>query len=275
LSHGRLAARFIDGARGRILVVARFPRKGHGHSVLVVPPFAEEMNKSRRAIALLADELAARGVATLLPDLGGTGDSAGEFADADWDAWRSDVVAAARWAEAEGWPVDAVLGIRLGCVLAAEAVRRMPQPVSRTVFWAPVPDGQAYLTQFLRLRVAATMVSDGPAESTASLRSRLQAGEVLQIAGYALGPGLARQLDGIRLADAVSPALGELCWMEVTRTEPPEMTEAAGRTIEKARGSGARIAPVAVGGEPFWASTEIVVNRPLLDGTIAALAGPR
>lgn len=266
-------ARFIDGARGRILVVARFPRASSGQAVLIVPPFAEEMNKSRRAIALLADALAARGIATLLPDLGGTGDSAGEFADADWDAWRRDVAAAAGWADAEGWPVHAVLGIRLGCVLAAEAVSRMPRPVSRTVFWAPVQDGQTYLTQFLRLRVAATMVSDGPAETTAILRSRLLAGEVVQVAGYALGPRLARQLDEIRLADAVSPALGELCWMEVTRTEPPEMTEAASRAIEKARASGARVTPRAVGGEPFWASTEIVVNRPLLDGTIATLAG--
>lgn len=253
--------------------MARFPGLGTGRSVLVVPPFAEEMNKSRRAIAQLADGLATCGIATVLPDLGGTGDSDGEFCDADWDAWRRDIVATAAWADAEGWPVGAMLGIRLGCVLAAEAVREMPGPISHTVFWAPILDGRAYLTQFLRLRVAATMVSDGPAETTSSLRSRMTAGDALEVAGYALGPRLAQQIDHIRLADAISPALGELCWMEVTRTDPPTMPEAAGRAIDKARASAARISPLAVAGEPFWASTEIVVNRHLVDGTIATLAG--
>jgi exosortase A-associated hydrolase 2 len=274
LSRHRLVARFIDGACGRILVVARFPGQVTGRCVLVVPPFAEEMNKSRPSIAQLADRLATRGIATVLPDLGGTGDSDGEFRDADWDAWRRDIVATAAWAAAQGWPVDALLGIRLGCALAAEAVRELPEPISHAVFWAPVADGRTYLTQFLRLRVAAAMVSDGPAETTTSLRARMTAGDVLEIAGYALGPRLADRIDRIRLADIISPALGELCWMEVARSDPPAMPDAAGRAIEQARALGVRVSPLAVAGEPFWAATEIVVNRPLVDGTIAALAGP-
>jgi exosortase A-associated hydrolase 2 len=271
----RLVARFIPGACGRILVVARLPAQVGGMSVLVVPPFGEEMNKSRPTIAQLAEGLAARGIATILPDLGGTGDSDGEFRDADWPAWRRDIQLTAAWAGAEGWPVDALIGIRLGCALAAEAAPRMPGRIRHTVFWAPVPDGQAYLTQFLRLRVAAAMASDGPAETTATLRSRLAAGEVLEIAGYALGPGLAGQMDGIRLADALSPAVGELSWMEVTRSDPAEMTAASALAIEKARGIVSRISSLPVTGEPFWSSTEIVVNRRLVDSTIAALAGPR
>jgi hypothetical protein len=62
--------------------------------------------------------------------------------------------------------------------------------------------------------------------------------------------------------------------MEVARSDPPAMPDAAGRAIEQARALGVRVSPLAVAGEPFWAATEIVVNRPLVDGTIAALAGP-
>jgi len=273
LSRQRLVARYIEGARGRILVVARFPAGDAGRSVLVVPPFAEEMNKSRPSIAQLADGLASRGIATLLPDLGGTGDSDGEFGEADWAAWRRDLVATARWADAEGWTVDALLAVRLGCTLAAEAVREMPGRISRSVFWAPVAEGQAYLTQFLRLRVAATMMSSGSAESIANLRSRLTGGSPVEVAGYALGPLLASQIEQIRLADMISPALGRLCWMEVSRAEPPEIPVGASRAIERARACGIAIAPLAIAGEPFWAAAETVVNRPLVDGTIAALAG--
>jgi hypothetical protein len=48
-----------------------------------VPPFAEEMNKSRRMIAEVGRRLEGSGVGMLLVDLFGTGDSEGEFAQAD------------------------------------------------------------------------------------------------------------------------------------------------------------------------------------------------
>ncbi|MGQ0384074.1 MAG: hydrolase 2, exosortase A system-associated [Gammaproteobacteria bacterium] len=273
MNRSRLVARFIRGSRGRMLVVAHVPGRGSAGSVLIAPPFAEEMNKSRQLLAQLAEALADQGLATVLPDLGGTGDSEGEFADADWDAWRADLVAAAEWAAAEGRPVQALLGIRLGCALACAAVHGIPGRIVRTVFWAPVTDGQLFLTQFLRLRVAATMMSDGPRESTGRLRSRLTAGETVDVAGYALGSRLALQIEGLRLPQLVSPALGELWWIEVSRSDPPALPEAADRAIAGASATACRITPMAIAGEPFWASTEIVVNRRLLDDTAAVLAG--
>lgn len=273
MSRPRLAAQFVEGARGRTLVVARFPRVSEGRSVIVVPPFAEEMNKSRQAVSQLAQGLAESGIATILPDLGGTGDSDGEFCNADWDDWQQDIVVAAGWAAGQGWPVGAILGIRLGCALAAQAVQRLETPISRTVFWAPVSDGSVFLTQFLRLRVAATMMTDDPSESTADLRSRLAAGETLEIAGYALGPGLSAQIDRIRLPDLISPALGELCWIDVTRSDPPTVSAAAAGAIERARTTASRVSALAISGEPFWSSAEVVVSRELIEGTLPAFVG--
>src|SRR6185436_14934074 len=66
---------------------------------------AEEMNKCRRMIAEAANALAALGVAALVPDLFGTGDSEGEFRDADWETWKADLDTAVAWASEEGWPV--------------------------------------------------------------------------------------------------------------------------------------------------------------------------
>ena len=54
------------------------PRGG----VLYCPPFAEEMNKSRRMAALQARAFAKAGYGVLLLDLYGCGDSSGDFSDA-------------------------------------------------------------------------------------------------------------------------------------------------------------------------------------------------
>lgn len=54
------------------------------------PPFGEEMNKSRRTLAWSARHFARHGWAVLALDLGGTGDSAGDFGDATWAGWIDD-----------------------------------------------------------------------------------------------------------------------------------------------------------------------------------------
>ncbi len=57
----------------------------------MLPPFAEEMNKCRRMMALTAYALQAAGLDVLFVDLFGTGDSGGDFADGSLEVWRSDL----------------------------------------------------------------------------------------------------------------------------------------------------------------------------------------
>jgi len=78
-----LEPRFLDGLRGRLFVVRRAPAADdRGIDVVIAPPFAEEMNRSRRMMVLLAIALAERGFGCLAVDPFGTGDSDGDFADA-------------------------------------------------------------------------------------------------------------------------------------------------------------------------------------------------
>jgi exosortase A-associated hydrolase 2 len=148
-----VAGQFIAGGAGPLFVLRRGMAPG-APCVLVVPPFAEEMNKSRRMVTLVASALADAGVTTVLPDLTGTGDSCGDFVDAQWPVWRDDLLRVARWCEAAGAPVTALLGIRLGCALAcdAEVLAGLPA-LTRSVFWQPALDGSRHLMQFMRLRV--------------------------------------------------------------------------------------------------------------------------
>jgi exosortase A-associated hydrolase 2 len=272
LTAGGIKAAFIEGPAGRIFVTARTPVAQGGGSVLVVPPFAEEMNKSRRMFADLAEALRARGIATVIPDLHGTGDSDGEFRDAGWDQWQTDVQRVSDWAAQQGWPVRALLGMRLGCALAAAVAHQLPQPVERTVFWQPVMEGARFLNQFFRLRVAAAMAGTKERESVADIRAQLRAGSVIEVAGYDLSPRLAEQLEGVRLKELIGPKLGVLHWMEVVRSADSTLPDASRQAIEMLRESGMSLHTDTVCGEPFWASTELVRVPDLIERTVRTLA---
>jgi exosortase A-associated hydrolase 2 len=266
-----LTAEFIDGVRGPILVTARKPA-GARRCVLFAPPFAEEMNKSRRMMAETSIALAARGYASVLPDLFGSGDSAGEFVDADWATWVQDMTRVVRRCEDSGLEVSAVVAVRLGCALAAQALRECGARVHSTVFWQPVTDGARFMAQFLRLRVAASMMSPEGAESIGQLKQQLQERGRLEVAGYELSSKLVADIDGVRLDAALGPQLGDIHWLEVVRDASGEMPGAARASVQRAQDSGHRVHAGSVVGEPFWSSTEIVLNPALIDRTIEVLA---
>jgi len=271
LTSSQLEARFLDGVKGKLFVLLRKPQQASGKTVLIVPPFGDEMNKSRKMFTDVASGLNARGVAVIFPDLFGTGDSEGEFRDADWETWKDDLLRTAAWAATHGWPVTSLLCARLGCILGAQFAGEAPGPIERTAFWQPVLDGERFMTQFLRLRVAASMMEDRK-ETAGGLRARLQAGETLEVAGYELAPRLVEQIDDVSLKAVLSPRLGELHWFEVVRTADAPLPGPATELLEAARNKLHSVTAVAVQGEPFWASSEIVMLPELVSRTIDALA---
>ncbi|MEP6965262.1 MAG: hydrolase 2, exosortase A system-associated, partial [Polaromonas sp.] len=119
------------------------------------------MNKSRRMAALQARALAGAGFDVLQIDLLGCGDSSGDFGDATWQSWVSDVVQACHWLQNRSDMHDAgstpaqlwLWGLRAGCLLAVEAARQLKRPCN-FLFWQPPASGKTLLQQFLRLKVA-------------------------------------------------------------------------------------------------------------------------
>lgn len=265
---------FLDGSRGRILCTFFQPEggEGSGGGLLLLPPFAEEMNKSRRMMAWLGHALAERGVVTALPDLYGTGDSEGDFAEADWGLWRDDVVAAALALRERGVERLTVGGLRTGVLLALDTLDRLPLVPERLLFWHPVTNGRQFLTRFLRLRLAASM-RGGDRESTGDLRARLEAGESLEIAGYELSPGLAAALDGLDANRMTPPADIPVHWLEVSSPEPPKISAGAERVISEWQSAGCDVVAEAVAGDAFWATQEIVDVPELIERSVERVAG--
>jgi exosortase A-associated hydrolase 2 len=265
---------FLDGPAGRLFAVYHAPAPGTaaGSAVLYIPPFAEEMNRSRRMAALQARALAAAGFGALLLDLYGTGDSAGEFRDARWATWLGDVRAASTWLERRlDRPVQ-LLGLRLGGLLAVSAAAAEPERFRRLILWQPVVDGRTMLTQFLRVRIAASLTESTSRETTEALRAELSAGRTLEVAGYEVAAELGAALDAVRLDRLVPPKVAVIDWLDVTATSDAELPPARRQMAEGWRTAGATVSIVGVAGEPFWTTQEVTLAPDLLAATLRVLA---
>lgn len=268
---GAPAGRFLETPHGRIFCL-RSGAQGEA-CVIVVPPFAEEMNRSRRMWSLLAAQLASAGIVTLIPDLHGTGESDGDFADARWESWREDLNRTCRFARAEGVRRIALLGVRLGALLALDYLRSVPQrdmadDIAQLILWQPVLDGRQHINQFLRLKLAAGLRQTAAVkETTASLRERLARGERLEVAGYEVAAELLAALDSLDGQSLAPTAVARVEWLEVSTAEPAALAPASGRIIETWRTASVNVNARAVRGEAFWALQEITIAPELITVT--------
>jgi exosortase A-associated hydrolase 2 len=238
--------------------------------VLHVPAHAEEMNKSRRMVARQARQLAAQGVAVLQLDLYGCGDSDGLSGDARWEIWRQDVLLALAWLRARVDGPLSLWGLRLGGLLALDAAQDRDDLAS-VLLWQPVTEGTAYLTQFLRLRLAADMLaSSGAAGNTEALRQQLAGGASLDIAGYTMTPALAEAIDGAALSAMAAPAC-PVHWLDLApqpgRPMAPGRAAAAARLAE----NGWTLDTGVVHGPAFWSSQEITEAPALIAASLGLL----
>lgn len=257
---------FMPAAVGERYCLFHAPQGECRGALVYVHPFAEEMNKSRRMAALQSRALAAQGIGVLQIDLHGCGDSDGGFADARWDGWKGDLGAACAWLQDRlGRPVG-LWGLRLGALLALDYASSAAHPLERLLLWQPVHSGSAYLTQFLRLRLASDMQGGGQENGgTKALRAALERGESLEIAGYELSGELALAIDA-QDASAFTPPC-PVHWFELVAAQgrpfPPAATRVASAWPE--------CTTHLVVGPQFWATQEVAEAPALIAATCGAM----
>lgn len=227
-------------------------------SVVYVPPFAEEMNRTRRLAAQQARSLSALGYGVLQVDLYGCGDSDGEFRDACWEVWKKDLDLAATWLEKHVGGRTALWGVRLGSLLALDLARAFPGRFGTMVFWQPVLSGKAYLTQFLRLHLAADMLSANAGErlDLPALRASLASGNTLEIAGYELSPRLASAIEQSEASNLISPDM-HVHWLELTPNGSTSIAAPRNKAADDLIKAGADLHLHAVPGAQFWLSQDL------------------
>ena len=271
---------FLQGFAGRLFALyipaSYIPASERGNcGVVLLPPFAEEMNLSRRMLRFQASALAECGIAALVLDPFGTGDSDGDFGDALWEIWVKDVLVAVDALHARGCSRIGLLGIRLGAILAAAAAPQLTDPCFATVLWQPVVVGRRYLDEFLRIRALTSISGVKPPPTVAEIRLLLDRGETVEVAGYAINPKLAAVLNALDLAQLGSSKLGLVTWLEVGRDGPPRLSVSAERCATIWRTFGIFIEARSVIGVAFWAGQDNRVVSDIIAVTSDVFAAAR
>lgn len=270
----RIDAAFVPGAGERLFTVRFDPHQALKGVVLFVPPFAEEMNRSRQMVSSLARLLAARGYRVVIPDLAGTGDSYGQFGASTWEGWHSDIAAVAENAKGDADMPFTLLGLRLGGLLALAAMREHALGPDHVVLWSPCLSGSAFMKQFLRLRLMSSMIGKSERKETiAGLSEHLLAGEALEVAGYEISPALYRSIAAQDLVDLMDGLTVPITWFELVADEQSTLPAAAGRAVAGLTASGCRIRAEAVAGPKFWSTAEIAVAPQLAELTVSCIDG--
>lgn len=270
-----MPAQFLEFHSRRLFCIRSGPQQGAARlRVLVLPPFAEELNKCRRVLAITVRALAAQGCDVLWPDLFGSGDSAGEFVAARWQDWRADSAALAAWHAAQLTDTPfAILSVRSGCLLLGSAADDgLLARGARVVLWQPVLHGGRFLQQFLRVRVMAARLA-GAKDSVEDLETALRKGEAVECAGYAIGAELglglmAATLGVAQLRDASVRAL------EFKSEAGGSVTRPLEQLCTQLRSDGSDAEARCVVAESFWASQEISAPPTVVEATLQAMLGP-
>jgi exosortase A-associated hydrolase 2 len=238
------------------------PQGGARAGLVFLHALAEEMNKSRRMVALQAAALRDAGFAVLVPDLYGCGDSAGDFADASWARWVQDGLLALRWMRARhgGLPLW-LWGHRAGALLASATAAEHPG-LAGLLLWQPCVDGAQALQPWRRLqRTAALLGRAAPAR---------QAQEPLVAAGYRFAPALVSALQASVLA--VPAGLSRAVWLDLDELAPAARQAVAPSAALTAWRQGVPgLEHAVLQGSAFWRSTGIDELPALLAATTQAL----
>lgn len=193
--------------------------------ILIVPALFEEANRTRRMLAQTIRALAARGTASVLPDLPGCNESLAPIQRQDMQAWRGAMAAAA-----EHFGASHILALRGGASIA---------PPGLPGWWFEPLSGAAALRHLVRARTVAAKEAGTPEKSDAIMAQGRQAG--LELAGYRLGAAMIRSLaecelpepnprvTTLKLADLGGSAL----WLRSEPGEDQTLSAALAATIAK------------------------------------------
>lgn len=255
---------YIDGASESLLLVSYVPHAAIRGTVLLSPPFAEEMNRSRKQVAMQARALANVGYRVAIVDLSGTGDSGGDFESATLESWALDLAAAAAHFSRD---VPLTLwGVRMGALIAAYARQQNALAADRWLFCSPVLRGTQFMAQFLRLRMLSAMIAadNRSAETLADIKARLGDGETIEIAGYPLSAGLYSSLDGLVLSELISAQdTNPIGWFEMAAQPGASLPVAVRNGIKSLQGDRV-VSSTTVAGPKYWETAETSTSPELI-----------
>jgi exosortase A-associated hydrolase 2 len=272
----------FTGTRGPLFGVLHqpFPARFRG-MVLLLPPWGEELNHTRRLVRQAATRMAEAGWMVLRHDPWGCGDSGGQLHEATWLDWQSDAVRAWEWLtrhapaahqdDLSHW----VWGVRAGALMCAPLLHALKGQTSASaspqhvLWWQPVLHGKHMVQQWQRQRQAASWTrGDAPPSAAVDAQSPLWLG------GQALSPDL---LGHMQQCPMTAPPKGarDLAWLDAAAPESiastPHPSPAQSQTMATWQTSGCNIRWQKIEGPNYWATLGLDHAPQLLAQTLACM----
>lgn len=263
------------------------PQLGDGQRcrglVVFVPSLVDEMNKSRRMIALQARRFAEAGFAVLQIDLFGCGDSAGEFISASWHGWVDDIRQALAWLKLKhqdrlgSLPIW-LWGLRVGALLAFDAAKTLDDPVNM-LLWQPVVNGKQWVQQLMRIKVAGNRLfgsthAGASAQVAYSWRDELESAGAIEVAGYRFSKDLVAAIES-KVLDQCHSSLRRVVWCELSQRESPALSPVSLKCVNDLRSASVSVDALVVKGPAFWQSVEIEECRLLIERSVQMITGEK
>ena len=161
--------------------------RNHSRQILIIPPFFEEMNRTRWLLLTAMRTLDQAKIGTILPDLPGQNESLAPDDTINLSVWRT---AIERLAAQSGVIIDMVASVRSGAMI--------DDAIHCSRYWRMAPeDGPSLLRQLVRTRLAAEREA-GEAMSKELLLAQARL-EATEFAGFRLNPDMIAELQAASL----------------------------------------------------------------------------
>ncbi|EHR42213.1 glycosyl transferase [Alishewanella jeotgali KCTC 22429] len=238
-------------------------------AVIALPPFAEEINKTRHLVGNTMRQLSAAGLSCFMLDNYGTGDSEGDLDTASTAIWREDIVQLLRQLQQQGFTEVSFVAIRFGALQLFDLLNSSPMPltVKQIVLWQPFFEVAKFWQQFARIRVAEAMAR-GEKLSQKELEQQLNNGNTIEIAGYPISPAFYQSL--LKMQTQLPTALNSLAvsWFETSQLDSIALP------VQKMRDTLQHVCELQfyqLKADPYWQTNELASADELIRLTIHQL----
>ncbi len=245
-----LQGHFVNSTKGKVFITQFGDLQGDT-AILCLSSITEELNLARAVVAKQAKAFADNGLPCFILDYYGTGDSEGEFEQADTRIWQEDVVNACQWLTEQGVEKIILWGVRFGALLmfSQQAVLHQKFNIQAQLLWKPVTNGKIFAGQFLRIKQANNMMNN-PAEKI-NWRQHILDGNETEVAGYRLNTAMLASIESLVIEPSFRPA-SLTHWFELASEKITPATERFCQSFDPAF-----INIQAFSCSPFWQVPEI------------------
>ncbi len=256
----KIIPHFLESAKGRIFCIERIPEESLSLTkmLLILPPFGEEMNKSRHMFSLLSEALTGIGVGVALLDFYGSGDSEGSSGDALIALWQEDTLIYLQYLqETYGCDID-ILAVRTGALVFLGS-KELVSTAHEVFFWNPILNGKQFIGQFFRTRLAADMMKKTGARLTMQdIVDELQSDGVTEVAGYTVSKGLYKELsEMVPDMTGVNGRERNLTWFEINPQPKSSLMPISEKYLGQLAEADWDIRYYLCVGDTFWSTQEI------------------